>query len=369
MVPTKILAIKLRALGDTILLTASLLELHRLFPQSKIHVLVPSEWASLIEHLPGIDRIWTYGRHPNTLNRTWSRALLLNSLRKENFDCVFNFHASPSSALLAWATGAKNRAIHFHGHQAKNRFSTFTLPGKGILKPAIERDLDTVRSLGVSIPAGSSPKVKLMPAEIANANALLIERGLTAPPLLGINLGASRPTKAWPVERFAQLAVKWCIRTEGSVVALAGPNETQLILSFLDFVERHLSKTIRDSKARLKIHNRIVTMNHLSLRALAGVLSQLSVVVGNDSGPKHLAIAVDTPTVTLFGPEHPYEWHPYSTERHPFLFIDKLLCRRDGDPGYPAWCGIQECHIEQHKCMRMIGVEEVLHECLRVKKP
>jgi ADP-heptose:LPS heptosyltransferase len=104
----------------------------------------------------------------------------------------------------------------------------------------------------------------------------------------------------------------------------------------------------------------------LELRLLTAMLAQCTVFLGNDSGPRHLAVSVGVPTVTLFGPEHPFEWHPYPLDRHPRFFIEPLECRRDGAPGMPAWCGLNVCVEQAHRCMAMIGTDAVLAECMRL---
>src|SRR5205814_697880 len=113
-----------------------------------------------------------------------------------------------------------------------------------------------------------------------------------------------------------------------------------------------LLQTVEDPRKRSQIRSKITGAHLLTLRELAAILSEADVFLGNDSGPKHLAVAVGTPTVTLFGPEHPFEWHPYPKERHPYFFMEGLACRKDGQAGMPPWCAVQECVIEEHKCMK-----------------
>jgi ADP-heptose:LPS heptosyltransferase len=288
-------------------------------------------------------------------------------LRKEKFDIALNFHASTSSASLALGSGAKTRSIHFHGHHHKNRFSTVTVPGKGILKPIIERDMDTIRALGIHVPAGRLPSVYLQPLEVQKAKEYITRLGLRAP-LLGISLGASRPSKQWPMERYANLAIQWCQKQNGSVLVFSGPNEVELTQLFLSHLDDLLTSTIENPSDRAKVRNRISTPPCHPLRELAALLSQISVLACNDSGPKHLAIAVNTPTVTLFGPEDPFEWHPYPLGEHPYLFKDQLACRKDAHPGMPAWCGISHCTEQEHRCMRLLGINSVLEKCITVAK-
>jgi ADP-heptose:LPS heptosyltransferase len=174
--------------------------------------------------------------------------------------------------------------------------------------------------------------------------------------------------KCWPIERFAALAVSWCLRENGSVFTAVAADENELLHGFLKEVEEYLNATVANPQERAQVRQRIITERAPPLRRLAAVLSQVSVYAGNDAGPKHLSVAVQTPTVTVFGPEDPFEWHPYSKEMHPYFFIKDLPCRKDGMPGMPPWCGLHICEQEQHKCMRNIGVEEVLEAARKVAK-
>lgn len=362
--PRKILAIKLRSLGDTVLMTAPLNELRAAYPEAEIHVVVSAAWAPLLEAHPAVDQIWLYERHREATSRAKALARLAIHLRKEKFDAVVNFHASPSSSALAYATGARDRSIHFHGHKDKNRYSTVTIPGKGMLKPIIERDMDAIRAFGVHVPAGRLPRLQLQLSEKTQAAERITQLNLPGP-VLALGLGASRPTKSWPIDRFAALAISWCQQTQGGVLALTGPNESSLAHDFMRKVDDLLGLSIPQAPERAVIRTKITTESGLALRQLAAVIDQSAVFCGNDSGPKHIAVAVDTPTVTLFGPEDPYEWHPYPQEMHPIFYVKDLPCRKDADPGMPPWCGLNACVEEHHKCMREIGVEQVLQQCLQ----
>src|SRR6185312_12395802 len=130
----------------------------RAYPEAEIHVGVPAPWAPVLEGLASVNRILPYKRERSATARARAAARYTWNLRKESYDLVVNFHASPSSARMALASGAGRRAIHFHGHQDKNRHSTYEIPGKGTLKPIIERDMDTIRALGLHVPAGRLPQ-------------------------------------------------------------------------------------------------------------------------------------------------------------------------------------------------------------------
>lgn len=363
--PRKILAVKLRALGDTVLMTAPLLELRRAYPEAEIHAIVTASWAPLLEGHPGVNRVLTYERRKEPTSRAKTLARLALQFRREHYDAALNFHASPSSATLCFATGARMRSIHFHGHRDRNRYSTVEIPGKGVVKPIIERDMDVLRGIGVHVPAGRLPKIFLQQAELDAAKARVEELGL-AKPLLGLGLGASRPSKAWPLERHAALAISWCRKTSGSVMAVMSQPESELGHEFMKRLDDLLHTDVADPAERASIRTRIACEIGLPVRQLAAMIAQCDVFGGNDSGPRHLAVAVETPTVTLFGPEDPFEWHPYPVEKHPYFYVDGLGCRKDADPGKPAWCAVHTCIEQEHQCMKKIGIESVLSQCLKL---
>ncbi len=352
--PKRILVTKFRAMGDTILLTAALKELHRQFPQAQIHAAVTEPWIWLLDGFPGVTQLVPVTWHNDRAARTKAATRLAFQLRKEKYDIVCGFHSSPASAMVALSTGAKIRAIHFHSFKAKNLYSTVPIPGKGVVKPVVERDLDTIRALGLNVPEGILPEIFLKEEERAFAKEEFHSWGLRRP-VLGLALGASRSTKIWPLHRFAEVALKWVNEQNGSVLVISGPGEEQLIETFY--------KSVPNTP---EIRSAIQVMPACNVRVLASRLSQLNVLVGNDSGPRHLAAAVGVPTVTLFGPEHPLEWHPYPEDRHPMLFVEPLPCRSNQEPGSPPWCGISECIVEAHQCMTRITTNQVFEQVLRV---
>jgi len=352
--PKRILVTKFRAMGDTILLTAALKELHRNFPNAQIHAAVPDPWIWLLEGFPGVTKLLPVTWHNDRAARTKAATALAFKLRNESYDLVCGFHSSPVAAMVALSTGAKTRAIHFHSFKAKNMYSTVTIPGKGVMKPVVQRDLDTIRGLGIDVREDVLPEIFLKDSEKAYANEEFKAWGLDRP-VLGIALGASRPTKIWPLHRFAEVAQKWVGEKKGSVLVISGPGEEKLNEEFFKSVPNHP-----------ELRERIQVMPSCNVRLLAGRLSQLNVLVGNDSGPRHLATALGVPTVTLFGPEHPPGWPPYPQDKHPRLFIEPLACRKNHEPGSPPWCGLQDCIVEAHQCMTRITADEVFKEISRV---
>jgi ADP-heptose:LPS heptosyltransferase len=330
----KLLIVKTRALGDSLVASALFRQLRLERPGLEIHFAVPAAWAPLFEGHPELKRVW-----PIDITRDLKSPLglwrLARRLRAEGFDAAAALHASPRTAWLLKLAGIHQRAVHFHGHRHRNLFSTVTVPGKGEVKPATQRDADTLRALGFRLAGELHPQVTVAGSAREWAHARVQHLKLQRP-LLVLNPGASRPAKCWPQDSFRELARLWMAETQGSVLAVG---------------------TVRE---RFDLPAGVHGEWTLSLPQLAALLSEADVVVGNDSGPKHLAIAVDTPTVTLFGPEDPFEWHPYDRTQHPYFFIEGLPCRRDQLPGFPAWCGLQgPCIDQKHICLTQITPAEV----------
>jgi len=353
--PKKILAIKVRSLGDTVLLTAPLVELRKFYPAAKIHVVVSSVWSDVLKSQLFIDRIWSYQKDKNRLIRAISWFCLFLKLRKEKYDLAVVFHASPSTALLAKLLRIPIRAIHFHGHKDENKYSTVVIPNKGKLLPIIERDMDTIRALGITVPAGRLPFI-----EVENADKFEPVR-----PLMILGLGASRSAKSWPFHKFSELAVLWVKRMNGQVIAVVSREEKKLAVTFLNKVNEQIIASFNSGEEREACRSHITAEENLTLPEISQRLSNCSVYLGNDSGLKHLAVAIGVPTCTIFGPEHPYEWHPYPKDLHPFFFMEGLNCREDADAGMPKWCGKEVCP-QNHECMEQIRAEEVLKECQRI---
>ncbi len=382
LLPLKILAVKIRALGDTVLLTASLSELRRHYPSAEIHVLVDQRFAEIVQGVAGVSTVWRYQTGLSWVQRVLQNRRFGQALAAERFDVALNFHASLSSARLVRRSGAAVKAVHFHDFHQRDRFSTHKIPDQWVLKPAIQRDLDTLRALGLECGLQVMPGLELQEHERAWAREKVGGIGTSLPSscfsstvpssLLGLAPGASRTTKAWPPERFAALADAWWRMSRESekrpgkeparvVVLLGSPAEKNLLTAVVAEVRRLQKQNVGDERAEAEADLPwLQVCCDLSVRELMAVCSQLSLLVANDSGPKHVAVGLGIPTLTLFGPEDPFEWHPYPQQEHPYFYKKNLACRNQGlFPEYP-WCGIERCEVEKHRCMTDITVAEVV---------
>ena len=152
----KILVIKKRAIGDTVISLPTIEVLKQLFPLSKIYYLTKPLNKAILQNNPAIFKILTT---PEDIKFT--------KIRSEKFDLIINLHASQSTSFLSILSGAKTRIINNHSRKTKHPWSSMGVPDQGTCKSAIERDLDTIRALGFTInPNEIKPKIFLTSDEI-----------------------------------------------------------------------------------------------------------------------------------------------------------------------------------------------------------
>jgi heptosyltransferase-3 len=302
----KILVIKNRAIGDTILMTGPLRLLRRQFPGYEIHVLVRAPAGQLLEHLPSVDRIISAKEPKNKLDRLayWTR--LIKRLRRDQYEMVLNFHASTRSALTARCLRSTICVVNHHEIKGINWGSQVSVPGRHQVKPNIDRDLDVLRAIGMSCNmAEAMPEVILTPAEKAWGLSALQTPAVAlqgqAPVRIFLGIGASRETKRFKAADLAQLV--WQLSQQGNCrfVLCALDNDGQWLADFDVALERLVQGQRNSEPIVERFCNR-------SLREVASLMAHCGMYMGNDSGLKHLAVALGLRTLTWFGPESPVEW-------------------------------------------------------------
>lgn len=317
---------KARRLGDSVLWSAALQALRDHFPQAEIHLLLPAAYTSLYEGDSRFQAVLAVERE----------------LPRRDYDLFLGFHASRRSQTLARRSGARTKVLHHHDRQGRRFGSDLPVPHAGRPMSAMERDLNVVRALGFRGPSPVS-RLQLTTAAREVAQKSLRDLGWNGQaPLVFLHPGASRDSKRWGLERYRQVL-------DGLPAA-----------AFPVVITESAREWERDRYLWQRIQEKARPLCTSSLPHLAACLERGTVFVGSDSGIKHLACAVDLPTVTLFGPESIGEWHGYSRERHPA--IQKPVLCRTRDPELPAfaWCGYDRCPLSSHACLSQITPAEVL---------
>jgi heptosyltransferase-2 len=313
------LVIQTAFLGDVILATGLL---HALAEQyGPVDVVTTPAAAPLLETLPAVRRVVVYDKHGRDRGVD-GFFQAVRTLKNARYARAFLPHRSLRSGLLARLAGIPER-VGFAGGPASWSY-TRRIPAPLDLHDA-ERQL--------ALAGGRSARVGLgiTDEDRADAGRWLAERGI-AGEFTALAPGSIWGTKRWP--GYAELAKA----IEGSVVVLGGPDDVALADQLVE-------------TAPERIHS---AAGVLSLRAAAAVLERARVLVTNDSAPLHLAGAVGTRTVAIFGPTVPaFGFGPRGPDDR-VVQRAGLECRPCSRHGPPV------CPLGHHRCMNEITVEQVL---------
>lgn len=280
--PRQVLVVQLRRLGDVVLTTALLDDLHRAFPHTPIDFLVGDRASPLLEHHPLIRERVVYDRqHPM---HTW------RMVRARRYDWIVDPQSSPRTAPLALVSGSPVRAGF--GVRGWSWVYTHRLPRAGRAPEYVARERQRLlEMLGVTVGAPRT-SLALTTEERAGGRRLLAQHGVRADAsVVGVVLSAGEPAKEWPPGHFAML---------GDDLAAAG---IQVVLFEMPGDASKAARVREESRA--PIHVAVP-----NLRDFMGALAACDVLVSADTGPAHIATALRVPRVTIFGPEPPSAWAP-----------------------------------------------------------
>ena len=292
----RILCIRTDRLGETILTLPVVTALQAAQPHAELVLLVHPELAGLLNGLPGVAEIWPY--EPE-MPRSWQRrALKLASrLRAGRFDLALVCHPKKELHAAVWLAGIPRRV----GYARKWGWClTDRVPDRKRLgdRHEVECNLDLVRRLGdpVAAPAWRMPAFD---EERLQVQAWLRQQApvASAGVFIAVHPWSSNPLKQWPADRYRQLIGRLAARA--TVVILGGAEARACVSAILPAGGGRILDLV----------------GRTSLRQLAAVLQEAVVLVSNDSGPVHLAAALGTATVALFGGQDPAtgpgRWGPW----------------------------------------------------------
>ena len=318
----RILIIKLRDIGDIVLSTPVIQTMYENCNSPKIVYVLKKEYENFKYLLPHVSEVITYDKK-SILNLI----TLIFRLRRYKFDIAINLHATFRSALITRLSGAKLRLVH--NHSGKDWFTSAPLGIKEEPKPITLRDLETLKPLAIKMPPLNSIKTKLT---IKEKDIKYIDDRLDAN-TAGFGIGAKRPAKMWKTANFIELGKK-LTEKKMKIAVFASSSEREQGLQIVN-----------------AIGNNAKLYCGLDFLKLAFLLKQLTVFIGNDSGPRHMAAALGVKTLTFFGPEDPVEWHPYSEKDGHIALMHRLDCIN---------CAKNDCPKGTRECMDLITVSEAL---------
>jgi heptosyltransferase II len=320
--PSRILIVRYSALGDVVLATSVLEPLRERFPEARIEWVTDALYAPLLEGLPGIAEV-----HRLERDGPGGAVVLADRLRRR-FDLAIDLQNKLRSRLLARAAAPER--ITFRRRSAGRALLALLGSDRPLVRAHATRlYAEALAPLGV---AGPGPmRVHLSrTAQAVAADALARVR----PPAVALAPGARWATKRWPAERFA--AVADALAGQGASIVLAGgPSDRDAFAAFR-------------AAARAPV---AADLSPLPVDALAAALARVKLLVACDSGPVHLAGAVGTPALALFGPTSSVRWGPLPPGRALTLGLPCSPCSNHGG---------DTCPEGHHRCLDDLTPEQVV---------
>jgi len=327
----RILFIKLRHIGDSLLLTPTIVATKQKFPHAEIWVLVRRSCDAILAGCPEIDRILTTA-NPDVAKRNrgdWISDLKLAVLlRRTGFDLVFELTDNDRARFFALAARTSRRCTNKHRtlRWFWRPFFQYICTTKRYLKHQVERDYicpQQVLNLP-EIPPGLRFAPERMNPWISPPSKYAV-----------VHLHTRWPRKSWPVEKWIEL-LREVLKFVPHIVLSCGPGDEEV-------EESRCLCTKLGSQAT-------TTAGMASWPQLASLLYNAEFFIGVDTAAMHLAAAVSCPTVSLFGPSPFFEYHPWRV---------KNWSVRPQD-----WLGEDEAKkIPTDRLMNEISVEHVLAAC------
>ncbi|MBI4721040.1 MAG: glycosyltransferase family 9 protein [Chitinivibrionia bacterium] len=290
-----ILAIRLRQLGDILATLGALKALKQADRRRRILFMIDRQYHALLEQEPYLDELVAPPPRIESGAGIAEFIRYVDDLRSRHVSCVLDFHSNPRSALISFLSGAPRRI----GFDVRVRKIAYTereprarlLRGRKMNITSHQSALGLAGRIGIS-DDGIGPLCELSAGDKPAAAAWNVLKGMGARRgAVGINAGNPYPAKAWPDGCFIELARRLS-RDGRHAVVLWGPGERE-----------------RAEHICIEAGTGVFLPPDIPLEDLPGFLRNLSLVVTIDSGLKHLAVAAGVPTVTVFGPTSPEEWH------------------------------------------------------------
>ena len=320
----KILVFSFSFIGDAVLSTVVIGPLRQRFPDATITFLVGVRPFDLLAADPQIDQVLVYdnlGEHAG-----WrGKIRLIESLRREGFDLVVDLRDSLWSRFVGrkhWSMRSRRGDIH-----------------------AVTRYLNVLQRHGLNV-NGARPQLQFTAQRLAARDAFLTENGVECHRVLvGVHPGGNWVYKLWGSENFAQIADRLCERWNAQILLFAGPNERQL--------QTQVANLMRWKP---------ICVKEGDLCQVAGLIAACNFYIGNDTGPMHIAVAVGTPIIAIFGSTNHYRSGPYGAEHIVVHSGVELGCNPCHPGKRPGGCGKDSCAV-----IEAVTVEQVFNAAEKLR--
>jgi lipopolysaccharide heptosyltransferase II len=327
----KVLVVRLRSIGDTVLATPSLFALKRFLPHVQVDILLEDWVAPVLSGFAHVDNVVTIKRQS-----LLSRASVARLLRSTRYDVAYNLHGGSTATFLTRASGAKHRVGYASYQYARlhNHLSPSPLLLWGRDKThSVEQQLALLGWTGVPVTDRPPTQLGLTTAATASVNSRLATAGLSEGQAFAlIHPAAAFATKQWATDKFARVAEALAERHIASVVLVA-PHESVL-----------------GHELEQQCNAQLITFADLSLPEVTALAARACMFVGNDSGIAHIVAAVGVPSVVIFGSSNRAHWQPWARAAAEVVY-EEMPCQ----PCHGYFCE----KFDEPECIIRVPVEKV----------
>ena len=338
----RILLLRLERIGDLLMVLEAIRDARLAWPDAEIDLAVGSWNDALARWIPDVNRVETLDVPWLARERagdSWSALLTrAREWRGRAYDLVVNFEPDVRSNLLAWRSGARRRVGYWTGGGGSLLSDALAYSPREHVSINARRLVAHAAGRELAPHAAAERRAQLVPPPdaVARANALLAS---ATRPIIGVHASGGRESKQWHLDRFAAVARHLAQSQHATIVLTGSPADRPLV----DEVRRHLGEI-----------KSIDAAGEQDLPGLAALLARLDVLVTGDTGPMHLASAMGTPVVALFGPSFPERYGPLSPHQR-VVRVD-LWCSPCGRVRLPP----ERCRGHVPDCMDGIQVDAVV---------
>ncbi len=323
-----VLIVRLRSLGDTVLLTPSLRLLHDWRPDLSLSVLLDPPWDTLLGGNPCVQSILA----------SRGKLATLRQIRSRKFSCVINLHGGPTSALFTRWSGAVRRAgfAHFRNSSAYSILVPTAQEVLGRSGPVHTAEHVASCFFWLGVPVSEIPRAEIFPHQAARTRVGQVLHGYgiqPGEPYAVIHPTATYETKRWNASGFAKIGAYLENNHGVRPVFLCARDEEEIISA----IERSSS-------------SQILRAVGWPLEDVMALISGARIFLGNDSGPAHLAAAAQVPVAVIFGSSNSDVWRPWQA-------VDSEVVQNDFacNP-----CAGDRCHaFEEPRCILSVTAEQV----------
>jgi len=349
--PKRVLVMNIFGIGDVLFTTPMISNLKASYPDLYIGYVCNSRTAAILERNPKINKVFTYDRDDFSEASQRSKIqgvrkwiAFLREIKKEGFDTSIDVSLSDLTNWVTWMAGIKRR-IGFK-YKSRGFFLNQKFPLKGYEdKHVVEYYLSLLESIGVPTDI-KNLELSIDQADMDWADRFIAEKGgrSNGKPLIGLvpgggaSWGKDAIFKRWEPEKYAKLADKLIEKFSAAIILMGDKSELELC----------------EKVSAAMAHQPAMACGETTISQFAALARKCSLMIVNDGGPLHIAVAAGVRTASIFGPVNERVYGPYPAGNHIVIKKD-LACQ-------PCYRRFKKASCDHISCLNQLTVDEVFEK-------